>query len=672
MKASNPSPSSSARSWRSLRNPGRPPRVPHRPGSAAAGNIHLPACPANTDKVLVKRTALLVGLLLLLCTLGFARGSQMDETEVLEQASFIPTLEEYYSKPTVETTADYDGGKDLWRVVLTEQTSGKKVARFKVADDSGEVRGVKVSPRADEIKYPKLSEDKAIKLAAASPEVREEFTRHGPHSGEAKYEEGAWTVRFYVDERGAIGGRPTEKGKEIATVAVDDKTWVLDYVYTGDQVGWSLARGVRGAYGKQANYWWFWLPLALAFAAAFWRTDRLFAIRNLDIVALLGFLVSHGFFREGVVLEAVVLWYPPLVYLFIRTLLMGFGIGEKIEKTSNFPTWVLMVLAGLAGGLVLGLNVDSRVIDVGYAGVVGADRILEGTAPYGTMPQAVGAGDTYGPLNYLLYVPFVLMFGSSGEWDFLPAAHALTLLSFVAGAMALFITGYRLSSKEGAAALVFAWAAFPYTVYATNNNTNDIIVAALSAIGLAAAASPIARGASIAAGFAIKLYPLVLGPLWIMYEGRKRKPIIDFVLGGTGVVLLTFWVILLDGHPVEAVRRFYDNTLAFQGDRVSPWSLFSQVPQFAFLQRPLMAFAIFLSILVAFVPREKTLRRLAALSAALVIAFQLTVNYWFYAYITWFEPFVFVSLLLATNQKTALDSSQPSDVSDQPQEEVAP
>jgi hypothetical protein len=592
---------------------------------------------------------------LLLCTMGLARGSQMGEAEVLEKASFVPTLEDYYSKPTVETTAYYDRGKDLWLVVLTEQISGREVARFKVADDSGGVSGVEVSPRADEIKYPRLSEEKAIKLAAASPEVREEFTRHGPHSAEAKYEEGTWTVRFYVDERGAIGGRPTEKGKEVATVGVDDETWTLNYVYTGDQVGWNLARGVRGAYGKQANYWWVWLPLALAFAAAFWRTDKLFAIRNLDIVALLGFLVSHGFFREGAVLEAVVLWYPPLVYLLIRTLLMGFGVGEKVEKTSNLPLWLLMVLAGLAGGLVLGLNVDSRVIDVGYAGVVGADGILEGTSPYGTMPQDVGTGDTYGPLNYLLYVPFVLMFGFSGEWDFLPAAHALTLFSFVAAAMALFITGYRLSGKEGAAALVFAWAAFPYTVYATNNNTNDIIVAAVSAIGLAAAASPIARGASIAAGFAVKLYPLVLGPLWIMYDGRKRKPIIDFVLGGAGLLLVTFWVILLDGHPIEAARLFYENTLAFQGDRVSPWSLFSQVPELAFLQRPLMAFAIFLSILVAFVPREKTLRRLAALSAALVIAFQLTVNYWFYAYIIWFEPFVFVSLLLATNEKTALD-----------------
>jgi hypothetical protein len=620
----------------------------------------------------VKRTALVVTLLLplLLCAMGFAQGSQMEKQEVVERASFVPKLGEYYSRPTVETTASYRSGKDLWRVVLTEQTSGKEVAHFQVADDSGDVSGVEISPKADEIEYPRLSERKATRIAAASPEVRDELAKHGPYKTEAKYEAGVWTVRFYVDETGAVGGRPTDEGKEVATVAVDDTTWALNYVYTGDQVGWNMARGIPGAYGKQANYWWVWLPLSLAFAAAFWRTDRLFSIRNLDVVALLGFLVSHGFFREGIVYEAVILWYPPLIYLLFRLLLMGFGIGERVDKTSNLPTWLLMVLAGLAGGLVLALNVDSRVIDVGYAGVVGADRILDGTIPYGHMPPDVGTGDTYGPLNYLLYVPFVLMFGFSGEWDFLPAAHALTLFSFVAGAMALFITGYRLSGPRGAAALVFAWAAFPYTIYATNNNTNDVIVAAVSAIGLAAAASPIARGASIAAGFAIKLYPVVLGPLWMTYEGRKRRPIIDFFLGGVGVGLLTFWVVLLDGHPLKAAELFYQKTLAFQGDRVSPWTIFSQVPDLAFLQRPLTAFAIFLAVLVAFVPRKKTLRRLAALSAAVVIAFQLTVNYWFYSYVIWFEPFVFVSLLLATNEKTALDSIQLSATSYQQDREV--
>jgi hypothetical protein len=619
----------------------------------------------------VRRLALLPLLLLaLVCTMGFVSGAQMDKNEVLKKASFVPRIDQYYSKPTVETSARYEAGRDVWVVALTEETSGTEVASLVVADDSGKVTRVEVLPEASGIEYPRLSERKAVRLAAASPEVRDELSDHGPYTTRAIYEDGEWTVRFYVDEKGAVGGRPTDYGKEIATVGVDDESWVLNYVYTGDQVGWNMARGVKGAYGKQANYWWVWLPLSLAFAAAFWRTDRLISLRNLDIVALLGFLVSHGFYRQGIVIEAVVLWYPPLVYLFIRTLLMGFGIGERVERTSNLPMWLLMVLAGLAGGLVMSLNVDARVIDVGYAGVVGADRILDGTIPYGNMPSDVGTGDTYGPLNYLLYVPFVLIFGYSGEWDFLPAAHALTLFSFVAGAMALFITGYRLSGREGAAALIFAWAAFPYTVYATNNNTNDIIVAAVAAIGLAAAASPIARGASVAAGFAVKLYPLILGPLWISYDGLKRKPIVDFVLGGAGVVFLTFWVVLLDGHPFQAIELFYEKTLAFQGDRVSPWTIYTQVPQLAFLQKPVTAAVIFLGLLVAFVPRRKSLRRLAALSAALVIAFQLTVNYWFYAYIVWFEPFVFVALLLATNEKTVLDNSQPSAISAQQDDEV--
>jgi hypothetical protein len=504
--------------------------------------------------------------------------------------------------------------------------------------------------------------------------VREELSRHGPHSTDAEYGGGKWTVHFYVEEDGLLGGKPTSEGrKEVAKVKVDDTSWVLDYVWVGDQVGWHMARGEYGAYGKQANYWWVWGPLALVFALAFIRTDKPFSLRNLDVVALLGFLVSHGFFRQGIVYEAVLLWYPPLIYLFLRTLLMGFGIGERVERTSNLPTWLLFGLAGLAGGLVLGLNLDARVIDVGYAGVVGADLILDGIVPYGNMPADVGTGDTYGPLNYLLYAPFVLIFGFSGEWDFLPAAHALTAFSFVAGALALLFAGWKLAGPKGGAALLFAWTVFPYTLYSANNNTNDIVVAAVSAIGLAAAASPIARGASIVAGFAIKLYPLILAPLWMMHDGSKRRPIVDFVLGGVGIFFLTFWVLLLDGQPVEAIRLFYEKTIAFQGDRETPWTIFSQVPALGFLEQPLLAAVILLAFIVAVWPRRRTMRRLAAFSAALVIGFQLTTNYWFYPYVIWFEPFVFLALLPATSEKTALDgeSGQRSAITNQQRTEAA-
>ena len=595
-------------------------------------------------------------LLLLLFTAGFSPGPQLSEQEAREKASFVPELEEYHSKPTVSTSASYYPAPDIWQVVLTEEVSGSAVAYLRVADDSGEVKRAEVLPVAERLTYPSLSEEEAVKLATADERVREELSRHGPHSADAEYGAGKWTVHFYVEEDNPVGGKPTGDGrKEVAQVEVDDTSWVLDYVWVGDQVGWHMARGEYGAYGKHANYWWVWGPLALVFALAFIRTDRLFSLRNLDVVALLGFLVSHGFFREGIVYEAVLLWYPPLIYLFLRTLLMGFGVGERVEKTSNLPPWLLFALAGLAGGLVLGLNLDARVIDVGYAGVVGADRILDGTMPYGNMPADVGTGDTYGPLNYLLYAPFVLVFGFSGEWDFLPAAHAMTIFSFVVGAVALLFAGWKLAGVRGGAALLFAWAAFPYTLYSTNNNTNDIVVAAAAAVGLATVASPLARGASVAARFAIKLYPAILGPLWMMNDGAKRRPIISFVLGGLGVFFLAFWVLLLDGQPIDAARLFYEKTIAFQSARETPWTIFNQVPALGFLQQPLLAAVVLLAFLVAAWPRRRTVRRLAALSAALVIGFQITADYWFYPYVTWFEPFVFLALLPATNEKTPLD-----------------
>ena len=121
------------------------------------------------------------------------------------------------------------------------------------------------------------------------------------------------------------------------------------------------------------------------------------------------------------------------------------------------------------------------------------------------------------------------------------------------------------------------------------------------------------------------------------------------------VILLSFWVLALDGDPVGGAKLFYEKTLGFQGERETPWTIFSQAPALKILQQPLTALVILLAFVVAILPKRRTIRKLAAFSAALIIAFELTVNYWFYPYITWFEPFVFLALLVETNEKTALD-----------------
>lgn len=588
--------------------------------------------------------AVLLLALLALPVVSFTQGPQLTPRQAEAEARNNPEISELLERPAVASDAAYRAQTDSWRVAVRETDSGRELAYLVVADDSGRVTSSDILPAARDVE-PTLSEDEAIKLAVAQPEVQEELARHNSHTSSAEYEDGEWTVHFYDGE------------DEVAEVGIEGESWEIDHAYTGAQVQWQLARGESGAYGKQANYWYVWGPMALLFALAFVRTDRMFSLRNLDIIAVLGFLVSHAYFRDGIVFESVLLWYPPLIYLLVRTLLMGFGVGERVEKASNFPTWLLFGLGALAGGLVIGLNLDSRVIDVGYAGVAGADRILEGTVLYGNMPDDVGTGDTYGPLNYLLYVPSNLIFGYSGEWEFLPSAHALTITAFLVGALALLVAGRRLSGWGGAGALLFAWAIFPYTLYSTNNNTNDIIVAAILAVGLAVASSPAGRGAAVAAGFATKLFPIALGPLWLSYnDGLRPKKASKFVLGGAVVVLLSFWILALDGNPIEGIRLFYEKTIAYQAGRETPWTIFSQIPALSFLQQPLLIAVIVLGFLVAFVPQRKTMRRLAALSAAVVIAFQLTVSYWFYPYVTWIEPFVFMALLLESNPKTALDS----------------
>ena len=130
----------------------------------------------------------------------------------------------------------------------------------------------------------------------------------------------------------------------------------------------------------------------------------------------------------------------------------------------------LVVAALFLMGFRVGLNVaDAGAIDVGYAGVVGADRIAHGEPIYDNFPDDVSQGDTYGPVNYLAYLPFERIWPWSGDWDDLPAAHAAAVLFDVAVFTLLLLLGIRIRpGPEGqrlAATLAFGWAAYPYTAY---------------------------------------------------------------------------------------------------------------------------------------------------------------------------------------------------------------
>jgi hypothetical protein len=403
-----------------------------------------------------------------------------------------------------------------------------------------------------------------------------------------------------------------------------------------------MARGYSGAFGHKLNAPYVFLPLCALFLLGLVDWRRLRRIANLDLLVLLGFGVSHYFFNRGEVGVSVPLQYPVLLYLLGRALWIGFrGPGPGLR-----PVWSaapLLVAALFLMGVRVGLNVaDSGAIDVGYASVVGADRIVHGEPIYGNFPDDVSQGDTYGPATYLSYVPADLVWPWSGSWDDLPAAHGAAVVFDVGTFLLLILLGLRIRpGPEGhklAATLAFGWAAYPYTAYALESNSNDTLVALLLVAIMLALARPLARGVLSALATLAKFAPALLVPMLLTHESRRR-PLLLFAGGfAAASALLMLWPAIDPG-----LHTVYDRTIAYQQSRDSPFSIWGQV-SIEPLRTALLAATAALSLLLAFRPRRKSPAQLAALCAALLIALQLTMQHWFYLYIVWFFPLLLLAL----------------------------
>ena len=257
-----------------------------------------------------------------------------------------------------------------------------------------------------------ISEAEAIRIASRDSNAEKERDENGPLAPVANVVDGQWEVAYFTG------------GEEVALVIVDRDSGEVRESWTGDQVAWKMARGYSGAFGHKLNAPYVFLPLCAIFLLGLVDWRRLRRVANLDLLVLLGFGVSHFFFNRAEIGVSVPLQYPVLLYLLGRSLWIGFrGRGEGLRPV--WPVAWMLVASLFLMGFRVGLNMaDAGAIDVGYAGVVGADKIAHGEPLYGDFPKGIHSGDTYGPVNYLAYVPFERIWPYSGEWDDLPAATA--------------------------------------------------------------------------------------------------------------------------------------------------------------------------------------------------------------------------------------------------------
>jgi hypothetical protein len=424
---------------------------------------------------------------------------------------------------------------------------------------------------------------------------------------------------------------------EIAQVYVSDDTGRITEDWTGPQVAWTMARGYPGAFGRKVNSPWVWIGLTLLFVAPFIDVRRPLRLRHLDLAVLMAFGISVAFFNDANIDVSVPLVYPLLLYLLGRMLWIGLRRDRAPDplRLAIPAPWLVVGLLFLIG-FRIGLNVtNANVIDVGYAGVIGADRLTHGEQLWGNFPANNPHGDTYGPVNYASYVPFELVLPWSGRWDDLPAAHAAAVAFDLLCLGLLFLIGRRLRGPPLGIALAYAWAANPFTLYAMNCNVNDALVGAFVLAAILGATSSSRSGVLVALAGMTKFAPFGLAPLFATQVRSAGR----YALGLLAAIVPC--VVLIAAYG--GVHEFYDRTLSFQASRGSPfsvWGLYGWDTAQAVVELAAGA----LAAAVAFLPRRRDIVGLAALSAAVLIALQIGITHWFYLYIVWFVGPVTVAL----------------------------
>jgi hypothetical protein len=499
-----------------------------------------------------------------------------------------------------------------------------------------------------------LSGREAILIADAAEAVRDERAE-SPQMRPVAFERGSdWQVSYFA------GSGPDRT--EVAQAVVDDQSGRVLGAWHDHQLNAPLARGYSGAIAQHVNAPYVWLPLCLLFLAPFVDPRRPFRLLHLDLLVLLGLGVSLLFFNRGEITASVSLTYPVLGYVLLRMMWAGM---RPVDRPG--PLVPVLPVNWLAVGAVvlvcarIALNVaDSQVIDIGVAGVVGADHISHGQELYnGGFAPGVGIrGDVYAPFNYIAYVPFEALLPWHGHWGDVPAAHAAAIAFDLLTALGLLALGRRLRpGKQGRTlgiALAFGWLAYPFTLYTMNANANDSLIAAIGVGAMLALASPPARGAMVALGSAAKFGPAALAPLFATGTGERRwRSTIAFGIAFLAVSALLILPFLPDG----GLREFYDHTLGYQASRSSPFSVWGLAPSLDFLRPIERAGAVALAIAVALWPARKTPAQVAALAAAVLVAIQLGATHWFYFYVVWFLPLVLAALFVAQRGEGFSESS---------------
>jgi hypothetical protein len=398
-------------------------------------------------------------------------------------------------------------------------------------------------------------------------------------------------------------------------------------------------------------------------------------MRNLDVVASLSLVVSVVLFQHRYLSASLIAVTPGLVYLLARC--AGRALGPPVEPPASTPLlaaitpgvgparrvrWlrVALIALGLVYAMVTVSSTDS--VDVIYAVMEGATRLIHGVLPYGHMPPGIIHGDTYPILSYALYAPVALVSPVNTLWDSVDIGLGVAALAAFVVAWAVFrVTagaaarrllgggrrggGRSAEAEEAGLRAALAWLAFPPLLITASTGTTDVLLAAMLAVAVLLWRRPAACNGLLAAAGWFKLAPFAL-LLVSLAPLRGRRLVTSIAVIGAVSAIPVAILLALGGvsGPSEMAHA-----VAYQFSRGSLQSVWSALG----IERlqPLGQACVLGLIAGAAVKlrqdpelgRDRT--RMAGLVAAILIGLQLAADYWAFLYLVWVVPLACSALL---------------------------
>ncbi len=403
-------------------------------------------------------------------------------------------------------------------------------------------------------------------------------------------------------------------------------------------------------------------------------------LRNLDVAASLSLVVSVVLFQHRYVSASLIEVAPGMAYLLARCARRALG-SSRAEPASTpllaaitpgidparRVRWLrtALIVLGLVFLMVTVSSTDP--VDVIFAVMEGATRLVHGVLPYGHMPPGILHGDTYPILSYALYVPLALFSPVNTLWDSVDAGLAVAALAALVAAWAVFrVTagarrarvrgrdsgpGRPTEAEEAGLRAALAWLAFPPVLITASTGTTDVVLAALLAIAVLLWRRPTACAGLLAVAGWFKLAPFALLPVSLApLRGRRLLTAVGAIAAVSAVPLgILFGVGGLHG-PSEMAHA-----VAYQFSRGSLQSVWSALG-IEGLQPVAQACVLGLVAgAVVKLRREPELARdrarMAALTAAILIGLQLSADYWAFLYLVWVVPLVSGALYAEQTQE---------------------